>query len=382
MSRLIQIDPEAKLCPEQEGYEFGYYAFEDMEPIKCEVQEIQTTQPSDPIPLPQEEIRLPLSNEKLQALQVEDKFCKDISNKLQQEQLQSRNPYYIENGILKRFVEDGKQKFGVVILPQVLSNAALQLAHEGLGHNGSPRTYALLKRYYYWKVLKPMVRKHVQACRFCQEHNKQVVKYSKYNFEVEPAPMKFISMDLIGEFHPPSSKGNRHALPVICMFTGYTFCIPIPNKKAEMVLKAYMDHVYCKYGVSFKILSDNGTEFKNKLMEEVRKELGVEYKVYSPPYRPQSNGRIESFHYFLKACIAKHINPQLEWDDIVPLACAAYNFLPNEHSRESPFFLMYGWDPLLPLNKLLQPKVRYLGNDENILSLEALKNIYQLVVTT
>ena len=116
-------------------------------------------------------------------------------------------------------------------------------------------------------------------------------------------------------------------------------------------------------------------------MEEVSKELGVEYKGYSPPYRPQSNGKIESFHYFLKACIAKHINPQLEWDDVVPLACVAYNFLPNEHSRESPFFLMYGRDPLLSLNKLLQPKVRYLGNDENILSLEALKNIYQLVVT-
>ena len=44
-----------------------------------------------------------------------------------------------------------------------------------------------------------------------------------------------------------------------------------------------MDHVYCKHGGSLKILSDNGTEFKNKLMEEVSKELGVEYKVYSVP---------------------------------------------------------------------------------------------------
>ena len=42
---------------------------------------------------------------------------------------------------------------------------------------------------------------------------------------------------------------------------------------------------------------------------------------------------------------------------------------------------MYGRDTLLPLTKLLQPKVRYLGNVENILSLEALKNIYELVVT-
>ena len=116
-------------------------------------------------------------------------------------------------------------------------------------------------------------------------------------------------------------------------------------------------------------------------MEEVSKELGVEYKVYSPPYRPQSNGRVESFPYFLKACIAKHITPQLEWDDVVPLACAAYNFFPNEHSRESPFFLMFGRDPLLPLTKLLRPKLRYLGNEESILSLESLQNIYQLVVT-
>ena len=122
-------------------------------------------------------------------------------------------------------------------------------------------------------------------------------------------------------------------------------------------------------------------QFKNKLMKEVSKGLGVECKVYSPPYRPQSNGRIESFHYFLKACIAKHITPQLEWDDVVPLACTAYNFFPNEHSRESPFFLMFGWDPLLPITKLLRPKLRYLGNEESILSLESLQNIYQLVVT-
>ena len=79
--------------------------------------------------------------------------------------------------------------------------------------------------------------------------------------------------------------------------------------------------------------------------------------------------------------MAKHITAQLEWDDVILLACAAYNFFPNEHSRESPFFLMFGRDPLIPLNKLLRPKLRYLGNEEGILSLETLQNIYQLVVT-
>ena len=39
---------------------------------------------------------------------------------------------------------------------------------------------------------------------------------------------------------------------------------------------------------------------------------------------------------------------------------------------------MFGRDAILPLNKLLQPQVQYLGN-ENILSVQALKNIYELV---
>ena len=65
----------------------------------------------------------------------------------------------------------------------------------------------------------------------------------------------------------------------------------------------------------------------------------------------------------------------------MPLACAAYNFIPNEHSKESPFFLMFGRDPVLPLNTLLEPKIRYLGNDINVLSLEAMKNMFEIAVT-
>ena len=76
MSWLIQIDPEAKLSPEPEGHEFGYHAFEDLEPIRSDVQEIKiSVEEKEPITLPQEEIKLPLSDEKLLALQAEDKFC-------------------------------------------------------------------------------------------------------------------------------------------------------------------------------------------------------------------------------------------------------------------------------------------------------------------
>ena len=42
---------------------------------------------------------------------------------------------------------------------------------------------------------------------------------------------------------------------------------------------------------------------------------------------------------------------------------------------------MFGRDPVLPLNTLLEPKVRYMGNDINIIFLETLKNLYEIAAT-
>ena len=42
---------------------------------------------------------------------------------------------------------------------------------------------------------------------------------------------------------------------------------------------------------------------------------------------------------------------------------------------------MFGRDPVLPLNTLLEPKIRYMRNDVNALSLEAMKNMFKIAAT-
>ena len=93
--------------------------------------------------------------------------------------------------------------------------------------------------------------------------------------------MEFVSMDLIGKFHPSSSKGNSYALTAVCMLTGYTFCIPLKNKTAE-VITTWRNHIAFLFGVCRKLLTDNGTEFKNDLFSRVAEQLGVEREIYSP----------------------------------------------------------------------------------------------------
>ena len=382
MSRLIEITPEIEQEPEPPGQEFGYDIFETLEPIettthyinelKEEIQIKHEAIPDDLLPI------VDLTESQLEDIQMKNKFIKNIVNRLVAKQQPEGKPYYLEGRLLKKYIYDNKKRFEVTVVSPNCAPLLLNLAHDQLGHNGTARTYMLLKRTYYWKGMKTDVSNYVKQCKLCQKQNILPVKYVSGHFSAPMAPMEFISMDLIGDF-TPSSKGNKYALTVICMLTGYTFCIPIPSKKASDVITAYIDNVYSKFGGSKKILSDNGTEFKNQLFEKIAKELGVEFKCYTAPYHPQSNGRIEGFHHFLKSCMTKHISTTMEWDQVVHLATAAYNFFPNEHSKESPFFLMFGRDPRVPLNTLLTPKIRYMGTEENILSLEALQRIYHLV---
>ena len=185
-------------------------------------------------------------------------------------------------------------------------------------------------------------------------------------------------MDLIGEFHPASSKGNRFALTAVCMLTGFTFCIPLKSKHAKDVIKAYIDHICCTFGPSRKILMDNSTEFKNKLWTEVFEKLRTEQK-FTPIYSPQCNSRIKGFHKFLKATIAKQLETHIEWDELVWKATAAYNFFPAESSGLAPFFLMFGQEAAVKHTLFESENPRYLGTNKGMINVRLMTKLYNVV---
>ena len=265
-----------------------------------------------------------------------------------------------------------------MVLPRILIGPVLQLTHNSAGHNGFQWVYLSIRQLYYWKNMKKNIVRHCKQCVVCKKFKVECIKFEKLHFSIPNQPMEFICMDLIGEFYPPTSRGHRYALTVMDMLTGFVFCAPLKYKKAAEVIQAYLNEVYFRFGGSRKILLDNGTEFKNKMFEEVAKKLGCEVRAYPPPYRPQSNGKIECFHKFLKACMGKHISTHLERDEVIPMAMAANDFFPHTPSKERPFFLIFGSDLLTGLQKLLSETTKYLGEGGGKLDLTALQNTYQL----
>ena len=386
LSRLIEIDDDIKLPAEQEGHEFGYVPFEQLPPaqvtvteeviinevnnLKIKIQHINPVQKDL-------KIELPISNLKLKELQEQDKRINHL-RKLWSENKLNKNIFAMENDILKKKVIECGLLYKPVIIPEILRECLLILAHNEQGHNGFKRTHSALKTLYYWKGMKRHIQLYCRRCRTCARHNVQTQELQKEHFSAPPQPMEFIAMDLIGEFHPASSKGNRYALTAICMLTGFTFCIPLKSKKAEDVVTAYLNHICCIFGPSKKILTDNGSEFKNKMWDEVFKQLKMEHRV-TPIYSPQCNGCIEGFHRFLKACIGKQLQQGLEWDDLAWKATAAYNFFPTESSGFSPFFLMYGCEANAKHMILAEETTKYLGDNEGVLNVQLMMKLLQVV---
>ena len=96
MSRLIAWDPDNQLVADLEGFEYCYYAFDSIDPIETQVEINEMTnrrKGETPINLPDEEVILPIGDNKLTELQKEDKFCKNILNMLVSGKLHNKNLY-------------------------------------------------------------------------------------------------------------------------------------------------------------------------------------------------------------------------------------------------------------------------------------------------
>ena len=169
MSRLIYIDPQIQQDSEPEGYEFGYYTFDTLPAM--EISNIETTKETsnkkeennvDSID------KLPLTNDMLSNLQLQDMFCSHILTHIEKGNIKEGQTYLVQDKIPKRYVIDGNNMYETVVLPRALTAQVLRMAHDDLGHNGTHRTYMLLKQLYSWKGLKPSVVRHVQRCYHCQ----------------------------------------------------------------------------------------------------------------------------------------------------------------------------------------------------------------------
>ena len=176
LSHLIAIDPDTPTTPKEQGYEFGYAIFEEFPKVQTKTYEVNEVIvgmnkeiiKNDPeLQNSLQCIENPIAPQQMKKLQQQDTNIETLKHKLQHNRLDKEYYSLDENELLMRKVIDGGHEFHAIYLPSVLTFQVLQTAHDYLSHNRFPRTYAALKRVFYWKGMKEdNTAKHVQHASY------------------------------------------------------------------------------------------------------------------------------------------------------------------------------------------------------------------------
>ena len=230
-----------------------------------------------------------LTSDRLQALlqmQKTDPFCNRISKCLSNGKApQHETDLFIHvRGLLYKHGTDWGQNVLALVIPKSWKYTVLVEAHDKLGYQGSTCTYCLIKCQYYWKDMNKDIRKYIANCTLYHREKAKVQAYPLQMTVIPDRPFNKIAMDLVKECKT-SNSGNKHILTIIDHLTGWPQAFPIPDKSADTIVSTFINQYLPVHMCPMYILSDNGMEFKNNLMDQVLKQLGIE-RIFSTPYHP------------------------------------------------------------------------------------------------
>ena len=268
-----------------------------------------------------------------------------------------------------------------IIVPQACRDLALSLAHDvpTAGHAGVRVTLAKLAKFCYWPGQAKDVNRYIRSCPSCARFKEAGDAPSPlYRYPPVGYPYQRLHMDLIGPLNT-SIRGYKFILTAIDVLTRYLVAIPLKSKSASEVANRFTSELICKFGVPEIVITDQGTEFINQVMQQVAKKMGMTHHK-TTAYHPSSNGVIERANgtiiKILRAIVDENYGT---WCELLPLACLAYNSARNRTVQESPFYLMYLRDPSLPFESIEEAPPAYNIDDYVSNMLRRAKDIYKKV---
>lgn len=257
-------------------------------------------------------------------------------------------------GVLYRrvFRPDGGEEIFQLVLPSALRDDVLRQMHQGHGHQGIDRTAELVRQRCYWPGLMSDVVQWCRECERCQvAKNAQPVAQSFMGHLLASKPNEILAMDFT--LLEPSRSGLENVLVMTDVFTKYTLAVPTRDQRAETVAQVLVTEWFCKFGVPARIHSDQGRSFESALIQQLCHLYQVE-KSHTTPYHPAGNGQCERFNRTLHNLLRTLPNARKsDWASALPQLLYCYNTTPHQATGESPYFLMFGQEPRLPIDFLL-----------------------------
>ena len=247
-----------------------------------------------------------------------------------------------------------------LILPVHLTKKVLNSCHDQVGHQGIVRTLSLLRERFYWPGMHKQATLYVNKCQKCVKR-KATPDVAPLQPIIVSQPMELVHMDFLS-IEP--SKGNiENVLVITDHFTRYAQAYASKTQTAQATAKLLWENFIRHYGFPEKFLSDQGRNFESELISELCKLAQVE-KVHTTPYHPMTNGQCERFNSTLCNMLGTlSEKDKLDWKAHLSSMTHAYNCTQHPSTTYSPYFLMFGRQPRLPIDFEMGLPVDTLGDN-------------------
>ncbi len=143
---------------------------------------------------------------------------------------------------------------------------------------------------YYWHTLRLDIQKHIAQCLSCGETKGTTKTAPILGYPLPTRPFDVIGIDILRL--PRRHQGSSYFLVFVDHFSRFTVLAPLPNKSATTVAHALVSHLICLYTTPRVLLSDNGTEFKNEILQDICSQFSIK-QTFITAHHSASNGLIE-----------------------------------------------------------------------------------------
>ena len=254
----------------------------------------------------------------------------------------------LKDGLLYRRAFSRKQGSVVFqfVMPQKYRKKVLSICHDDYGHLGVDRVTFLLQERYFWPRMVKDVKAYIKNCDRCIRFKQPEEKAKLHPIEAT-YPFELIHMDFV---KIGGGDSGRNVLVITDHFTRFATGFVTRSVSAKTVARLFVNR-YCPfYTWPAKILTDRGGCFESKLFRRILLLTRIK-KLRTTSYRPSTNGQCERFNLTLIRMIGtmpedcKH-----RWVDWVPTLIHAYNCTVSNVTGYSPFYLVFGRLPQLPID--------------------------------
>ena len=301
--------------------------------------------------------------EDLLRAQGTDDFCREIKGIIQEGKDASNRDLAItkdlysidQDGRLVRADPNNNMR-DTLVVPRSMIPAVLRAHHDDpmAGHLSASKCLDVIRRRYFWPRMRTDIEEYIASCAPCQRRKTPRRPVAGRMIPIaEDRPFGTLALDFVGPL-PATHDGNIYVLVATDHFTKWVEAFPTQAADAETVARVLVNEIFSRHGAPARMLSDRGQAFLSELVKAVCKQFGTA-NVYTTAYHPQTDGTTERFNATLMDTVAiftsKH---QKDWDTHLPKLLLAYRNSVHASTNETPFYLVYGRDPVLPFDIALK----------------------------